>query len=247
MRGVKEFLKDSLPGMVEYIRVVSTPRSDCEPFSLNAEDPNDRHERLAVINGLRHRTQQMPVLNKESIPMPSIPDIPKQLAIITSAVIRNSSRDYHSRQKPKDPSDWPLHEFCQQCFDVEQSALQRVSQLATKMSSERKQAHSPSLSTSGSPPAPRRNRNKSNGRPSTAPSSPADNSARRLFSEPTTPSSPSRAQANWDPQAEASSTARKRHIKSSSTDSIPLSMDPMDMPDSDDKKKKGLLRGIWRR
>ncbi|KAJ7783784.1 GTPase activating protein [Mycena maculata] len=266
MRGVKDFLKDSLPAMIDYILVVSTPsrRSESESHAANTEDPTERHERLAVVNALRQRTSQMPVLNRESIPMPLIPDIPKQLAIITSAVIRNS-RDYHSRAKPNDPSDRPLNEFCSRCFEVEESALQRVSQLATRISSDRRRPeHSPSLSIQESPStsSPRRNR-KTSGRPSTAPS-PSDPNypARRLFSEPTTPSSPRVQAANWEipipAEAESSvaSRTRKRHLKSSSTDSIPLSypkstsvtpMPALDTPDSDDKKKKGLLRGIWRR
>ncbi|KAJ6604651.1 GTPase activating protein [Mycena vulgaris] len=257
MRGVKDFLKDSRHAMIDYISVVSTPgrRSESESYSSNAEDPSERHERLAVINALRHRTSQMPVLNRESIPMPLIPDIPKQLAIITSAVIRNS-RDYHSRAKPNDPSDRPLNEFCSRCFEVEEFALQRVSQLATRISSDRRRPdHSPSLSVTVSPSAPRRTR-KASGRPSTAPSpSEPDSSARRLFSEPTSPSSP-RAMGTWDirPEAPASRT-RKGHMKSSSTDSIPYPKStsitpmpiPLDTPDSDDKKKRGLLRAILRR
>ncbi|KAJ7103532.1 GTPase activating protein [Mycena belliarum] len=255
MRGVKDFLKDSRPAMLEYLLVVSTPtkKIGSESYSSSTEDACERHERLAVVNALRHRTSQMPVLNRESIPMPLIPDIPKQLAIITSAVIRNS-RDFHSRAKPNDPTDRPLNEFCSRCFEVEETALQRVSQLATRISTDRRRPdHSPSLSVSGPPStsAPRRKR-KSSGRPSTAPSpSDPDSAARRLFSEPTTPSSPARAR--WDMRAEGST--RNGHLKSSSTDSIPYpkssSITPMptpqDTPDSDDKKKKGLLRGIWRR
>ncbi|KAJ6575115.1 Rho GTPase activation protein [Mycena capillaripes] len=249
MRGVKDFLKDSRSAMIDYILEVSTParRSESESYSWNQEDPSERHERLAVVNALRHRTSQMAVLNRESIPMPLVPDVPKQLAIITSAVIRNS-RDYHARAKPNDPSDRPLNEFCSRCFEVEESALHRVSQLATRISSGgRRPEHSPSMSMSGSPTTSTRKKRKSSGRPSTAPSpSDPDVSARRMFSEPTSPSSS--AQTSW---AEASARTRK-HLKSSSTDSIPYSATtplatPLDTPDSDEKKKKGLLRGIWRR
>ncbi|KAJ7293577.1 GTPase activating protein [Mycena rebaudengoi] len=259
MRGVKDFLRDSMPAMVDYILVVSTPlsRSESESHS-NTEDAADRHERLAVVNALRQRTAHMPALNRESIPIPFVPDIPKQLAIITSAVIRNS-RDYHSRAKPNDPTDRPLNEFCSRCFEVEESALQRVSQLATRISADRRRPdHSASLSMSTSPTTstPRRRR-KSPGRPSTAPSDP-DSSTRRLFSEPTTPSTSS--QATWEiPRPEETpgdTKARKRHMKSSSTDSLPYPKSPGiapipvasdTSPDFDEKKKKGLLRGIWRR
>ncbi|KAJ7225513.1 GTPase activating protein [Mycena pura] len=266
MRGVKDFLKDSRTAMIDYILIVSTPSrrpEESDSYAYNTEDPSERHERLAVVNALRQRISQMPVLSRESIPMPLIPDTPKQLAIITSAVIRNS-RDYHARAKPNDPADRPLNEFCSRCFEVEESALQRVSQLATRLSSDRQRPehspsdrqraeHSPSLSVSGSPSTsgPRRVR-KSSGRPSTAPSpSDPNSSSRRLFSEPTSPSSPSHNPAVWD--AHTDSRTRKRHLKSPSTDSISYpklsSTSPvaLDNPDSDDKKKKGLLRGILRR
>ncbi|KAJ7786308.1 GTPase activating protein [Mycena metata] len=231
MRGVKDFLKDSLPAMIDYILVVSTPNRRIESESYSAEDPSERHDRLAVVNALRQRTSQMPVLNRESIPMPLIPDIPKQLAIITSAVIRNS-RDFHARAKPNDPTD---------------RTAQRIFQLATRISSDRRRPdHASSMSISGSTSSPRRSR-KTSGRPSTAPSP-----SERLFSEPASPSSPRAQKSSW---AEASaSRSRKVHLKSSSTDSIPYrkaaaspQATPQDTPDSDDKKKKGLLRGFLRR
>ncbi|KAJ7634305.1 GTPase activating protein [Mycena polygramma] len=256
MRGVKDFLKESRPGMIDYILVVSTPpsrRTESESYSYNQEDPSERHERLAVVQALRQRTSQMALLNRESIPMPLVPDVPKQLAIITSAVIRNS-RDFHARAKPNDPTDRPLNEFCSRCFEVEESALHRVSQLATRISSAgRRPEHSPSISMSGSPStSTQRRKRKSSGRPSTAPSpSDPDAATRRMFSEPTSPSRPSQ-QTTW---VDASARTRRQHLKSSSTDSIPYPKSssttpqptPMDTPDSDDKKKKGLLRGIWRR
>ncbi|KAJ6509536.1 GTPase activating protein [Mycena vitilis] len=256
MRGVKDFLKESRPGMIDYILVVSTPpsrRTESESYSYNQEDPSERHELLAVVQALRQRTSQMALLSRESIPMPLVPDVPKQLAIITSAVIRNS-RDFHARAKPNDPTDRPLNEFCSRCFEVEESALHRVSQLATRISSAgRRPDHSPSISMSGSPStSTQRRKRKSSGRPSTAPSpSDPDAATRRMFSEPTSPSRPPQ-QTAW---VDASARTRRQHLKSSSTDSIPYPKSssttplptPMDTPDSDDKKKKGLLRGIWRR
>ncbi|KAF8216242.1 Rho GTPase activation protein [Mycena galopus ATCC 62051] len=253
MRGVKDFLKDSMPAMIDYILVVSTPSKTSESDSYSQEDPSERHERLAVVNALRQRVSQMAVLSRESIPMPLTPDVPKQLAIITSAVIRNS-RDYHARAKPGDPSDRPVNDFCSRCFEVEEFALHRVSQLATRISSDRRRAeHSPSMSVSGSPVNPtQKKKRKSNGRPSTAPSPSDPSASRRLFSESTSPgpSSPSHAQPTW------ADRTRMQHLKSSSTDSIPYSNSssattplapPLDTPDSDDKKRKGLLRGIWPR
>ncbi|KAF7339472.1 Elongation of fatty acids protein [Mycena sanguinolenta] len=254
MRGVKDFLKDSMPAMIDYILVVSTPSKVAESDPYSQEDPSDRHERLAVVNALRQRVSQMAVLNRESIPMPLVPDVPKQLAIITSAVIRNS-RDYHARAKPNDPSDRPLNEFCSRCFEVEESALHRVSQLASRISTDRRRAeHSPSVSVSGSPvTSTHKKKRKSNGRPSTAPSPSDPTASRRMFSEsvsPPQPSSPSHSQSTWG-ESSVPRTVR-RHLRSTSTDSIPYPasstpLAPLDTPDSDDKKRKGLLRGIWPR
>ncbi|KAJ6519819.1 GTPase activating protein [Mycena sanguinolenta] len=254
MRGVKDFLKDSMTAMIDYILVVSTPSKMAESDPYSQEDPSDRHERLAVVHALRQRVSQMAVLNRESIPMPLVPDVPKQLAIITSAVIRNS-RDYHARAKPNDPSDRPLNEFCSRCFEVEESALHRVSQLASRISTDRRRAeHSPSLSVSGSPvTSTQRKKRKSNGRPSTAPSPSDPAVSRRMFSEsisPPQPSSPTHSQTTLG-ESSVPRTVR-RHLRSTSTDSIPYPasstpLAPLDAPDSDDKKRKGLLRGIWPR
>ncbi|KAF7320342.1 Elongation of fatty acids protein [Mycena kentingensis (nom. inval.)] len=244
MRGVKDFLLDSRSGMIDYILIVSSPNRKADGETWSTEDPGERHERLAVANALLHRTRSMAVLSRESIPLPLIPDVPKQLAIITSAIIRHS-RDYQPRSRIIDPADQALHDFSANCYEVEEHALQRVSQLATRISSQRRRTeHAPSHSVS----EPRKS-TKSSGRPSTAPSPSDPNyAARRIMADPASPSSPTRYQQPDDPRA------RKRHLKSPSTDSISYpnqhSTSPMgtlDAPDSDEKKKRGLLRNIWRR
>lgn len=136
MRGVEDFLKDSLPAMIDYIVVVSSPVGDT-PLSNLAYDAN-RLERLDVVNALRQRSQRMTVLDKESIPiLPHLLDIPKHLAFITSAIVR-SSKNYRSRPKASDDSrNLAVEEFCSICFEVEEEALRRVSQLATKLAESR--------------------------------------------------------------------------------------------------------------
>lgn len=108
MRGVRDFLKNSLPAMVDYIRVVSTPADD-----LHTSSPaTDQHDRLNIVNSLRQRANTMPVLARESIPMlPHLLDIPRHLAVIVSAVIR-SSKDYQPKPVSDEVRDPPLDELC---------------------------------------------------------------------------------------------------------------------------------------
>ncbi|KAF8973924.1 Rho GTPase activation protein [Flammula alnicola] len=135
MRGVQDFLKDSLPAMIDYIAVVSTPISET-PASTTPGDEMNRHDRLNIVNALRQRKKTMTILDRESVPiLPHLLDIPKHLAIITSAVIRNSG-DLRARPRTGDDTDLAVDEFCSRCFEVEEEALLRVSQLATKLASE---------------------------------------------------------------------------------------------------------------
>ena len=123
--------------MIDYILVVSTPVSD--PHSHYSGSSSERHERLKVIDTLRQRTATMPVLDREAIPiLPHLLDIPRHLAVVTSGVIRGA-RDYRARSKSKsDPSDKLLEEVFNQCYQVEERALRRVSQLASRVSTNRR-------------------------------------------------------------------------------------------------------------
>jgi len=136
--------------------------------------------------------------------------------------------------------------FCSKCFEVEELALLRVSQLAAKVSSEPRQPStsaqgwsgvSSSVTSVGSQsklqPFPAKSRTRKSGRPSTAPSSDSDASRRRLFSDPSLGSSPL-TRISADNRLEGlnlSSTNERRlwpqptnqlsHFKSTSTDSVP--------------------------
>ncbi|KAJ3515401.1 hypothetical protein NLJ89_g1775 [Agrocybe chaxingu] len=274
MRGVQEFLKNSVPAMIDYIAIVSTPVEENPPPHTSGN--MNRHDRLNVVNALRQRTSKMTVLDRESVPiLPHLLDIPKHLAIITSAVIR-SSRDLSARPRTGDDVDLAVDEFCSKCFEVEEEALRRVSQLATKLASESRRPSVPDISATGtdhhhdnvphsplstitstviSAAAPPRRRKPS--RPSTAPS-------------PTGSSSPSRRQMFFNDSLTSPQTFTRTipndqrawggHMKAPSTDSVPSPINrdipipvriprTTEPPDTDDagKRKKGLLRGILRR
>lgn len=132
MRGVKDFLKDSLPGMVDYIRVISTPTPDA--YGSYSGPSADRHERIAIVDALHKRGATMPVLDREAVPLlPHLLDVPRNLAYVTSAVIR-ASKGKQYRRKPSESVDVQLEEFIARCFEVEETALHRVSQLASRAS-----------------------------------------------------------------------------------------------------------------
>lgn len=259
MRGVKDFLADSVPTMIDYIMVVSSPAKDSRMVKMS-----DRHERSNVVNALRVRAAGMPILYRESIPLPPHTlDIPRQLAVITTAVIRHSQA-YFAEARPN-PEDQDLQEFCARCFEVEEQAVLRVTQLAAQLSANQRRQYSPSPTPplTGLPPSP----SGRSGRPSTAPS---DESSRRRLSETTYVTSEVPSSGPSSPTISTQPRNKLLHLKSISTDSI-ASHSAKDVPfftresssssvlisttsrvessiDVDDpKRKKGLLRGIWRR
>lgn len=209
MRGMKDFLKDSVPAMVDYILVVSTPVSDS--YGSHAGSATDRHDRLNVFNALRQRSNTLPVLYREAIPcLPYLLDVPRHLAEVTSAVIR-TSKGQHQRHKPCELPVGLLDEFIAKCIEVEELALQRVSSLAARRSSRdddrpstpvRNQlstspvaARLRQLSISKSPPSTHRPYTSRNfSRPATAPASQSDLSDTlrypEVLSDASLPSSP---------------------------------------------------------
>jgi hypothetical protein len=117
MRGVQSFLVERLPEMFDYIRVVSTPRSE-ESHQTQSEEARVRSRAVRVLH---ERKRSMPELHRETIPhLPHFLDIPRHLAIITSSVSR------YSRESPlaQDPI---VADLISQCNDVEQQALSDVS------------------------------------------------------------------------------------------------------------------------
>jgi hypothetical protein len=243
MRGVKDFLQDSRPAMIDYLVVVSTPSKDVR----QAKVP-ERLPRTNVAHVLRERETEMPVLYKESIPvLPHMLDIPRHLAVITSAVIR-SSRAYREEAKNGQSIDKSLEDFCARCFEVEEQALQRVSQLAAQLSaSHRRPAASVDWTAqtpvSGLDSSPSDSDPPKSPRPSTAPSDSDPNKRRMLFQQSSTSPSP-------NPVGQIN---RPLHVRSNSEDSISSSgagvNDPLKVDvgaEDDAKAKKGLLR-LWRR
>lgn len=269
MRGVKDFLRDSLPAMVDYLIVVSTPISD--PYSFNPEEAVNRHNRLNVVNSLRQRAKIMSILDREAISVtPHLLDVPRQLAIITSAVIRNSKQFHAQSTHNGDPI---LEEFRAKCLEVEEQALLRVSQLATSISADSTQqtkVHNyPSSPTSPSEKMPsspiltssgRRDQRKMT-RPSTAPPPSGSSDSRHGFSPDSsvnlTPltftNSPFESR-----QPRVSQSPQVVHMKAPLTDSV-LSLGANDdtrqypaeglgdLSDDLGKPKRGLLKGVFRR
>ncbi|KAL1951926.1 hypothetical protein VTO73DRAFT_1075 [Trametes versicolor] len=139
MRGVKDFLNDSLHAMIDYILVVSTPETGNKGPSTPLS--SDKHERLRIMNALRQRSATAPVLHREAIPLlPYMLDIPRHLAVVTSVVVRYSRTQNFQAAKPSVSSnsngsgtdDRFFAEFCSRCMEVEEQALFRVSKLAAR-------------------------------------------------------------------------------------------------------------------
>lgn len=177
MRTVQDFLTSSSTGMVEYIAAVSSEDSQVE-----TQQPShvlDRHEKMRIMNAVhqRFRRTEAPVLHKEAIPLvPHMIDLPKHLAVITSIVVRHTRRQQPSR--PGTQTVDKFDEFCSSCLQVEEQALRRVSQLASRRRAHSVQSAKGSTYPPLSPPPPIPRNRKSSGpnklrskksRPATAP------------------------------------------------------------------------------
>jgi hypothetical protein len=118
MRGIKSFLEEKLPEMLDYIHVVSTPGPEDSP-----QPQSEAHVRSRAIRALHDRKRAMSDLQKELIPHEQhFLDVPRHLAIITSAIVRHSRNDF-----PEDPA---IADLYNRCRDVERHALYYVSRHA---------------------------------------------------------------------------------------------------------------------
>ncbi|KAF5355628.1 hypothetical protein D9756_003766 [Leucocoprinus leucothites] len=135
MIPLREFNKQNIPRMMEYLKAVSTTKS-----GLYSNPKLDSHEGRHVSTILARHKEILPVLERESVPEPPhYIDLSRELAIITSAVARHS-RDMNNKTGARKFDDVALDSLCAACFEVEAEALQRVKELATRLAKERRQA-----------------------------------------------------------------------------------------------------------
>lgn len=131
MRAVKDFLSSSSDAMIDYILVVSSP-DDHHQDPVSTQSKESR-EKAVILNALHHRMVTSPLLHREAIPvLPHLLDVPKHLAVMTSVVVRHSRRQGYPKRS-NNPNDVPFDELCSRCLEVEEQALFRVSQLASKL------------------------------------------------------------------------------------------------------------------
>lgn len=144
MRGIKGCLERNTITMLDYLACVSTPPDQFSPSAHTSSflSGPDKHDRLHVINSLRERLtgsgNMIPTLYKDAIPLlPYALDVPKHLAILSSAVVRNARSNNQPRPatgqgaSQQDGADgWSLTKFSELCFHVEAQALKSVAALA---------------------------------------------------------------------------------------------------------------------
>jgi hypothetical protein len=154
MQGVRDFLVNNRQAMIDYILVISTSSPDKFPIPGSPDgSDSDRRERLQAIESLRFRGANMPLLSREAIPLlPHLLDVPRHLAVISSAIVRRSNDVLAKTQSDGTPIDPDLDEFINKCLEIEQQALKRVSKLAAHAREVRKQrtTSSGALSTASS-------------------------------------------------------------------------------------------------
>jgi hypothetical protein len=272
MRGIKSFLDEKLPEMLDYILVVSTPGSEDSP-----QPQSETHVRSRAVRALHDRKRAMSDLQKELIPheQPFL-DIPRHLAIITSAIVRHSRNVF-----PEDPA---IADLYNRCRDVERHALYFVSRHAALRGggsvarpfpagelsrSPTTSSYGPTEESPSSPPTKSRT-SSLHSRPKTAPSGTVSDSALHAVTgsrrSQEYPLSRSELSASGEPGAEASKEDRDEswrisrrqasHPRSISTDSIPNPRDTGSggtdtrveaVRPRNAERKKGFLRNILNR
>jgi hypothetical protein len=135
MAPIRDFIKHNMPRMMEYLSAVSTAKPTLYSNS-RLDDREGRH----VLNNLTRHKGTLPVLDRESVyEPPHYIDPSRELATITSSVIRHS-RDMNDRSRARKLENTALERLCTACFEVETEALQRVNELATRLAQERRRA-----------------------------------------------------------------------------------------------------------
>ena len=147
------FVAQNIPMMIDYLDGVSTVPVDFTLQSNSASDGSlvysqlsgpDKRDRMQVVASIRARLEnndEIPTLHKDATPLlPHLLDVPKHLAIITSAVVRNAKSGTAvpylramSSCGPRQSSaqEWDLGRFGELSFDVEAQALKSVATLAS--------------------------------------------------------------------------------------------------------------------
>jgi hypothetical protein len=135
MSGVRDFIKNKMSDMMEYLEAVSTPKA-----ANYSSQKLDDHEACHVLDNMTQHKKALSVLEREAVPgPPHYIDPCREMAIITSAIIRHS-RDINNRNRARRLSNPALEYLCATCFEIEAEALQRVNELATRLAQERRRA-----------------------------------------------------------------------------------------------------------
>ncbi|KAF8509805.1 Rho GTPase activation protein [Gautieria morchelliformis] len=148
MRGVSSFLEQNHSAMIDYINQISNSVPD-----RGHPETSGSYDRSLIMQSLRNRQKQIrevTPLASEAIPLlPHLIDIPKHLAVLSSAVIR------HSRTIPQSvpPRPTPLtndalvEDFATKCLEIEAKAVQSVSCLGPPPSANAAHRHSQSVNS----------------------------------------------------------------------------------------------------
>ncbi|GJJ09690.1 hypothetical protein Clacol_003914 [Clathrus columnatus] len=126
MQGVSNFLEQNREMMISYINQISNPLPE-----RSRPDVSDKYDRLLIIHSLRdlrENTKSTMPLFSESIPiLPYLLDIPKHLAVLSSAVTRQTGSNYRSANRPLALGQESLiEEFALKCFEIDSKIMKSI-------------------------------------------------------------------------------------------------------------------------
>ncbi|CAL1695817.1 unnamed protein product [Somion occarium] len=129
--AARDFLANTSNAMIDYILMVSSTENLGESPPSMPPVKMER-DRMRAMQALNYRISHSPTLVKEAIPVsPQALDVPRQLAIVNSLVVRHARRNHYPIRSNR-PADRLFNELCSKCLDVEEQALRRVNQLAKR-------------------------------------------------------------------------------------------------------------------
>jgi len=141
MDPIRDFNRHNILPMMEYLRAVSTEKNGL----YSDQRLESREDRYLLINLERHK-KTLSSLERESVSEPPYYiDSSRELAIITSAVVRHS-RNVNKKAPVRKLDDSAVGRLRDACSKVEAETLQRVNELTTRLAQERRRA--PALTTS---------------------------------------------------------------------------------------------------
>ncbi|KDQ07706.1 hypothetical protein BOTBODRAFT_59835 [Botryobasidium botryosum FD-172 SS1] len=136
MDSVKAFLSENVEAMIDYIIIVSThlPETPWDGAPLTRRGSKGDYDQANITKSLGERTSLLSTLEREAVPrLPYILDLPRDLAMLASAVVRRARSNQKTEHQPfsgprpmSANTQSRLEEFSLTCLEIDARASRHV-------------------------------------------------------------------------------------------------------------------------